>query len=95
MNEIYKEIKLLQTKLVNKQELETVCNYILGQFLRSVDGPFALADKFKSIWEFDLDYTYFDTYFNAIKSVTPNEIRDLANKYLQQNELIECVVGKK
>ncbi len=95
LDEIYKEIKLLQTNLVDKQELETVSNYILGQFLRSVDGPFALADKFKSIWEFDLDYTYFDTYFNAIKSVTPSEIRDLANKYLQQHELIECVVGKK
>lgn len=95
LDEIYKEISVLRTDLVDTQELETVRNYILGQFLRSVDGPFALADKFKSIWEFGLTYSYFDTYFDAIKSVTPTEIRDLANKYLQQNELIECVVGKK
>ncbi len=95
LDEIYKEINVLRTDLVDTQELETVRNYILGQFLRSVDGPFALADKFKSIWEFGLTYSYFDTYFDAIKSVTPTEIRDLANKYLQQNELIECVVGKK
>ena len=92
--EIYKEIKILREKLVSVDELETVRNYILGQFLRSVDGPFALADKFKAIWEYNLDYSYFDLYFNAIKTVTPNDIIDLANKYLQEKDLLECVVGK-
>jgi predicted Zn-dependent peptidase len=33
-------------------------------------------------------------YFNAIKTVTPNDIIDLANKYLQEKDLLECVVGK-
>ncbi len=94
LNEIYKEIKFLREKLVGVDELETVRNYILGQFLRSVDGPFALADKFKSIWEYNLDYSYFDFYFNAIKTVTPNDIIDLANNYLQEKDLLECVVGK-
>lgn len=94
LKEIYKEIALLREKPVDTLELETVRNYILGNFLRSVDGPFALADKFKSIWEFDLDYSFFDNYFDAVKSVTPNELRDLANKYLQEKDLLECVVGK-
>jgi hypothetical protein len=94
LKEIYKEIKILRENLVSVDELETVRNYILGQFLRSVDGPFALADKFKAIWEYNLDYTYFDLYFNAIKTVTPNDIIDLANKYLQEKDLLECVVGK-
>lgn len=95
VDEIYKEIKIMREKLVKKQELETVRNYILGQFLRSVDGPFALADKFKSIWEFGLDYSFFDNYFSAVQNITSAEIRDLANKYLQENDLIECIVGKR
>ncbi|MGZ4098167.1 MAG: M16 family metallopeptidase, partial [Bacteroidia bacterium] len=86
---------ILREELVSDSELETVRNYILGQILRSVDGPFALADKFKAIWEFDLDYTYFDNYFKAVQTVTPKQLRDMANKYLQQDDLIECVVGKK
>jgi predicted Zn-dependent peptidase len=94
IDEIYKEIKILREKLVDRSELETVRNYILGQFLRSVDGPFALADKFKSIWEFGLDYSYFDSYFAAVKSVTPKDLQELANKYLQEKDLIQCVVGK-
>lgn len=95
LKEIYKEIKLLREELVDAEELETVRNYVLGQFLRSVDGPYALADKFKAIWEFGLDYNYFENYFEAVKAITPEEIKTLANKYLQEKDLIELVVGKK
>lgn len=95
LTEIYKEIKLLREELVDTEELETVRNYVLGQFLRSVDGPYSLADKFKAIWEFGLDYDYFEKYFAAVKKITPEEVKDLANKYLQEKDLIELVVGKK
>lgn len=95
LKEIYKEIKLLREELVDADELETVRNYVLGQFLRSVDGPYALADKFKAVWEFGLDYDYFEKYFEAVKTITPEEIRTLANIYLQEKDLIELVVGKK
>ncbi len=95
LEEIYKELKRLREELVSTEELETVRNYILGQFLRSVDGPFALAEKFKAIYEFGLDYNYYDNYFSSVKSVTPTELCDLANKYLKQEDLIECVVGKR
>ena len=94
LEEIYEELAILRKDLVSDNELETVRNYILGHFLRSVDGPFSLADKFKGIWEFGLDYSYFDNYFAAVKTVTPKELRDLANKYLKEEDLIECVVGK-
>ena len=95
LQEIYKEIDIMQNDLVDDEELETVKNYILGQFLRTVEGPFALADKFKGIWEFGLNYNYYSNYFDAVKSVTAMQIRDLAGKYLQKKDLIELVVGKK
>jgi predicted Zn-dependent peptidase len=94
LKEIYFEINRLREDLVSDDELELVKNYILGQFLRSVEGPFALADKFKAVWEFGLGYDYFDNYFKAVKTVTAAELRDVANKYLQEKDLIECVVGK-
>lgn len=94
IDEIYREIDKLKQELVSDLELQTVKNYMLGNFLRSVDGPFALAEKFRSIWEFGLDYSFFDRYFAAVKSVSPKELRDLANKYLLRDHMIECVVGK-
>ena len=95
LDEIYKELKRLREELVDDNELETVRNYTLGHFLRSVDGPFALADKFKSIWEFGLDYSFYDHYFKSVKEVTPKDLRELANRYLRDEDLLECVVGKK
>jgi zinc protease len=95
LKEIYSEIEKLQTDLVSDEELETVRNYVLGQFLRSVEGPLALADKFRGVWEYDLGYDYYYRYFEAVKAVNPREIRDLANKYLKKADLIELVVGKK
>ena len=94
LEEIYKEIKCLREDLVSTEELETVRNYILGQFLRSIDGPFALAEKFIGVKEFGLDYSYYDNYFSSVKNITPNDLRDLANKYLQEKDLLECVAGR-
>ncbi len=94
LNEIYKEINTLQTERIDEHELETVRNYILGQFLQSVAGPFALADKFKAVWEFNLDYSYFDKYLTAVKTVSAKELQDLANQYLKLDSLTECVAGK-
>jgi zinc protease len=94
LDEIYKEIALLREKEVTPSELETVRNYILGNFLRSVDGPFSLAGKFRAIWEYGLDYSFFDRYFEAVKTVNPGELRELARKYLREEDLIQCVAGK-
>lgn len=95
LDEIYFEIKQLRETPIGKEELTTVKNYILGQFLRSVDGPFALADKFKAVWMFGLDYDYFDNFFQAVNNVTSEELMAVANKHLQEADLLECVAGKK
>ncbi len=46
-DEIYKEIRLLQTKPVAQEELEVVRNYMSGEMVRMFDGPFALAESFQ------------------------------------------------
>ncbi|RLD66817.1 MAG: insulinase family protein, partial [Bacteroidetes bacterium] len=49
IDEILKEINLLQTQLVGTDELNLVKNYLQGEFQRSFDGPFALLSRFKEI----------------------------------------------
>jgi zinc protease len=51
LNEIYKEIRLLQNEPVKNSEMELVRNYMSGEMLRMFDGPFALAESFRSAWE--------------------------------------------
>ena len=85
----------LREELVSENELQLVKNYLLGTFLRSVDGPFAMAEKFKGIMEYNLDYDYFDNYIATIRSISASKLRNLANTYLDKNSMIELVVGKK
>ncbi len=95
IDEIYFEMDRLREELITPDELQLVKNYLLGTFLRSVDGPFAMADRFKGILHYNLGYDYFDKYIATIKSVSASELRTLANTYFDKNSMIELVVGKK
>lgn len=95
INEIYLEMDRLCNELIPADELQLVKNYLLGTFLRSVDGPFAMADRFKGILEYNLGYDYFDKYIATIKGISASQLRDLANTYFDKESMIELVVGKK
>ena len=95
IDEIYKEIQLLQHEPVEKEELKVVRNYMAGEILRMFDGPFALAESFKSAWEFGLDNSYYYRLAEKIKSIEPDEIIDLARTYYNIDGLYEITVGSK
>lgn len=95
INEIYFEMDRLRNELIPEDELQLVKNYLLGTFLRSVDGPFAMAERFKGILEYNLSYDYFDSYIATIKGVSASQLRDLANTYFDKESMIELVAGKK
>lgn len=95
LTEIYKEIDVLQQTLVPTEELELVKNYLLGTFLRSVDGPFAISEKFTSIKDYGLTNDFYKAYVNHIKQVKAQDLMLMAQKYLGKNNLSELVVGKK
>lgn len=92
-DEIYKEIRLLQTKPVENEELEVVRSYMSGNMIRMFDGPFAIAESFKAVWEFGLDYNYFVRLMNTIRTINPDEILRLANTYYNIGDLYEITAG--
>jgi predicted Zn-dependent peptidase len=94
IEEILKEINLLQTEEVGMDELELVKNYLQGNFQRSFDGPFALLDRFKEVYYSGINYDYFTSYINKVKTIEASEIKELANKYLNTEELYKLTVGK-
>lgn len=95
VKEIYFELNRIQTEKIPESELQLVRNYMLGTFLRSIDGPFALADRFKGIHFHGLGYEYYERYVETIRTITSDKLMALANKYWKKEELIELVVGKK
>jgi len=95
LDEVYAEMERLRQEPVSMEELDLVRNYLLGQFLRSVDGPFALAQKFAAVHLYGLDNRYYDHYLSVIKSITPEVIQNLADRYFRREELLELLVGPK
>lgn len=95
LTEIYKEIDKICSEKVPESELDLVKSHLIGEVLRTFDGPFAIADSIASLYEYnDLDFTYFERTIETIKSVTSQELLDIANQYLGQKDFIESVAGK-
>jgi zinc protease len=92
IEEIYKEMKILREELVNEEELLLVKNYMMGGNLGNIDGPFHVMEKWKRLIVNGLDEKYFYDSMNAIKNISSEELKSLANKYLQPEEFFELVV---
>ena len=95
IDEIYKEIELLHKVPVEKEEFTVVRNFMLGEIIRMFDGPFAIADSFKSVWEFGLDNNYYHRLAEKIKSIDSDEIIALADTYYNVEDLYEITAGSK
>ncbi len=92
IQEVYKEMDLLKTELVDDEELLLVKNYMMGSNLGDLDGPFQIINRWKNLILNNLDENYFYDSMNTIKNITAEEIKDLANKYLVPEEFFELVV---
>ena len=93
IDEIYKEIKIMQSAPVSKEEMSIVRNYMSGEMVRMFDGPFAQAESFRSAWEFGLDNSYYHSLHEKIRIIEPDEIIELAKKYYNIDELFEITAG--
>ena len=93
LEEVHLELSNLKSHKVPEEELVTVKNYMLGTFVSSIDTPFALADKFKTIHYSGLDYGYFLQYFQSIKEIDVDRVLALSQKYLLQENITTVVVG--
>lgn len=95
VKEIYKEINRICIEPVQKEELDLVKNYMAGAFLRNIDGPFAIAERFMSTLDYGLDFKeYYSRYISTIKNITSEKIIDLAVSYLQKDSFFEAISGK-
>jgi predicted Zn-dependent peptidase len=93
IDEIYKEIRLLQTRPVEPDEMQVAKSFLAGEMVRMFDGPFALAESFRAVWEFGLDNRYYYDLGEKIKTIEADEIITLANTYYNIDDLYEIIAG--
>jgi zinc protease len=95
IDEIHKEIKILQAELISSNELETVKNYMVGSFAGSLNTPFDIADRYKVIFSENLPLDFYQNYITNIQQISDVMLLEAANKYLDIESLFEIVVGGK
>lgn len=93
MDQIYREMLTLRGEKVAEEELRLVKNYIYGTFLRNFDGPFALADRFRAVKDFGLDFDFYRNSLSEILTTNSDELLDIANKYLDPDKMVRLIVG--
>ncbi len=95
VREVFREMEKLRQEPVPEEELQPLRNYMLGRILEEFDGPFARAQSFASMREGGLDFSYFDRLIDTIKTITPQQIQDLARIYLDPESMTTVVAGVK
>ena len=92
INEVYKEMQLLREEPVDEEELQMIRNYMIGTVLGDMDGPFQVIGRWKNLLLNGLDEAYFYKGIEIAKTITAEELQQLANKYLLPEEFYELVV---
>jgi zinc protease len=93
LSEIQHEMKRLQNEPVEEEELALVKNYMLGQLLKSADGPYAMTDLYLSVEPYGLDLDFYNKAIDSLRAITPLRIQELAKHYLNWNDMTVVVAG--
>ena len=93
LQEIYYELKRLREELISDEELSLVKNYIMGQILKSADGPLAQANLLKNMHLQGVGFEFYDAYQTMLDNLNAEELQTLAQTYLKEEDLCEVVVG--
>jgi len=93
IHEILKEMHIMRTELVNKEDLELTKNMMTGNFSRSLENPQTIAQFALNIELYKLPADYYATYLEKLAAVTAQDVKEMAIKYLQPDKAVILAVG--
>jgi zinc protease len=89
---LLKEVDLFKTELVSEDEMERVRNQIIASKVYEKDSVFYQALLIGQLETVGLDWRLADEYVDHLKAVTAEQIRQVAQKYLVENNLSVAVL---
>lgn len=93
IDEVNIELQKLRTERVGEEELDLVKNYMSGNLLRSLNGPFSLGEMMRMLQEFHLPEDYYSQYILAVQNTSAEQVLEVADKYLHEKSMTTVVVG--
>ena len=84
--EVDEEIVKLQTELISEKELQKLQNKYENQYVNSNSSIEGIADNLATYYMLYKDVNLINTELDLYRSITPEEIRAVAKKYLNPNQ---------
>ncbi|MCS6796619.1 MAG: insulinase family protein [Raineya sp.] len=95
LQEIYKEIQLLQQEKVSEAELEKVKNYMAGSLANELTNANAQMHLQSIIHLQNLPENYYEEFLERLYAVSSEDVLAVAQKYLDSSQMLEVVAGKR
>lgn len=92
--EIFNELKKIRTDLVSEEDLKNAKAKYIGNFVMQIEKPATIARYALNIKTLGLPEDFYENYVKNINAVTPEDIRNAANKYFLANNTRVVIVGK-
>ncbi len=93
IKEIIFELDKLKNENISEDELNTVKKYLTGSFPLQLETPHSVANKIINLELFDIEKNFYDTYISQINSVTIQDVRNVAEKYIHSDKLVISIAG--
>lgn len=84
---IRQQIKRVQTELVDEKELQRIKAQVKASKIYERDSIFYQAMQIGTMATIGLDWQLMDSYLEKLEAITPEQIRQVANKYLVDDAL--------
>lgn len=94
VEEILKELKRISSEPIPEKELALQRNFVVGNFLMSVENERRMAERLQEIDLYGLPTDFYKTYARKIAELKPEKATELARKYIDPNDLVIIVVGE-
>jgi predicted Zn-dependent peptidase len=89
LEEMDEEIKIMQTELISERDYQKLQNQFENQFVSSNSSVAGIASSLATYYMLYGDVNLINTQLDLYKSITREEIRDVAAKYLSPNQRVE------
>jgi predicted Zn-dependent peptidase len=87
------ELKRINTAAPADSEVSSLKSYMSGGFARSLENPATIADFALNIARYNLPKDYYRTYLTTLAAVSPEQVYQMANKYVATDNMVITIVG--
>lgn len=87
------ELNRIRTESVSAEDLSLTKNEMSGSFARSLESPATIANFALNVARYHLPDDYYQNYLTKLASVDEQQVKQMADEYIQPDQLHIVIVG--